>query len=214
MCTILAFTADQIHRLTGLSRRQIRYWATTGFFSPSQADQPRRPYGRVYSFQDLVWLRTIALLNRVHGVPLQRLRKVKEWLDQHPYETWGTLRFYLAGQDLIFEDRELQVFLSSRDLHQTLMAIDMKRIIREAEIDAAELTHRDPDEIGRITQHRHISHNQPVIAGTRVRAEAVWKFHQAGYSTDAIIEQYPRLTQEDVEAAIEFVDKRRHKLAG
>jgi len=41
----------------------VGYWDDTGFFSPTLIDEHRRrAFGRIYSFRDVVGLRTIALL--------------------------------------------------------------------------------------------------------------------------------------------------------
>jgi uncharacterized protein (DUF433 family) len=55
-------------------------------------------------------------------------------------------------------------------------------------------------------------HNAWVVAGTRIPTEAIWNFHAAGYDAEAIIREYPRLTPDDVRAAIDF-ESRRHKAA-
>jgi uncharacterized protein (DUF433 family) len=206
---MLAFTTDQVHRLTGLSQRQIRYWATRGFFSPSYADQERRPFGRIYSFQDLVWLRTIALLMREHGIKQRQLQPVAEWLRSHPRESWSTLRFYVAGKQIALGDSELNAILSASDPEQTVIPICMDEITRSAAADAAALGERAPDEIGGIVQNRYVSHNYPTLAGTRIRTEAIWNFHEAGHSHQDILRQYPRLQPADIEAAIAFERERR-----
>jgi DNA-binding transcriptional MerR regulator len=77
---IAAFTEEQVHRLTGVSQRQLRYWAQDNFFVPSLAaeDESDLPPLRMYSFRDLVCLKVInALRNKV---PLGELRSVKERL--------------------------------------------------------------------------------------------------------------------------------------
>lgn len=43
MGEMLAFTADQVSRLTGLSERRLRYWDKTGFFNPEYGVWRRRP---------------------------------------------------------------------------------------------------------------------------------------------------------------------------
>ena len=39
---------------------------------------------------------------------------------------------------------------------------------------------------------------------------AVWNFHQAGYDTQAILREYPRLTAIDIRNAIAYEHERRH----
>ena len=68
---------------------------------------------------------------------------------------------------------------------------------------------RGKRQLGRIEKHRGVARNAPVLAGTRIPAQAVWNFHEAGYETDAILKEYPSLTPKDVRAAIDFVRRRR-----
>ena len=85
MPTILAFTGPQVQRLTGLSARRLAYWENTGVFRASYIDErPYRAYRRVYSFTDVVSLRTLALLRRY--VSLDELRRMGDYLAQHSDE--------------------------------------------------------------------------------------------------------------------------------
>ncbi|ODT71717.1 MAG: hypothetical protein ABS75_07145 [Pelagibacterium sp. SCN 63-23] len=61
---------------------------------------------------------------------------------------------------------------------------------------------REGSEVGQIAQSRNVAHNQQVIAGTRIPVRSIKAFADAGYSVEQIIEQYPSLTREDIEAAI------------
>ena len=64
---IAALTADHVERLTGLSAGQLREWDKTGFFPPAYAFENRlSPYSRVYSFKDVVGLRTLSILRKTH----------------------------------------------------------------------------------------------------------------------------------------------------
>lgn len=214
MATILASTVEQASRLTGLSDRQLRYWDNTGFFNPTISDVKRRPYGRIYSFRDVVGLRTLGMLRHKYNIPLQELRKVGAWLNEHYEEPWASLRFYVAGRKVFFDDPEHEVRRSGSNPEQVVIPVEMQRVATETEAEAQKLRERDPDEIGKIVQHRYTSHNAPLIAGTRIRTEAIWNFHEAGYSVAEILREYPRLTTDDVHAAISFEKQRRHKLAG
>jgi DNA-binding transcriptional MerR regulator len=87
MQELVAFTADHVARLTGLSKRQLGYWDKTEFFAPTLIDEfQRRAFGRIYSFRDVVGLRTIAILRNQHKIALQELRRVGAWL-QREHET-------------------------------------------------------------------------------------------------------------------------------
>jgi MerR HTH family regulatory protein len=46
---ITAFSDEQVERLTGVTRQQLRYWDRTGFFRPTFASEDRRAaYSRIY----------------------------------------------------------------------------------------------------------------------------------------------------------------------
>ena len=211
---LLAFSSEQVSRLTGLSERQLRYWDDTGFFTPSISNTRGKPFGRIYSFRDVVGLRTIAMLRNQHRVPLQELRKVGMWLEKHYDEPWASLRFYVSGGHVYFDDPEDGYRRLGVRPEQIVITIEMKTVAASTAKSAERLRQRDPGEIGRVQQNRYVSHNQPVIAGTRIRVEAIWNFHEAGYDTDAILAEYPRLTRDDVEAAIECERQRRQRVAG
>jgi uncharacterized protein (DUF433 family) len=210
----LGFTLEQAAGLSGLSVRRVRYWDETGFFRPSCRDERERPFGRVYSFQDVVGLRTLSTLRKRHGIPPQELRKVGDWLKLHYGAPWSELRFYVAGREVYFHDPDLDVHRAGLRPDQTVIPIDLAEVARSTEAAAEQLRQRSPDEIGRVDQNRYVSHNAPVLAGTRIRTEAIWNFHEAGYDVDAILEQYPRLTRDDVVAALDFERRRRLPRAG
>jgi uncharacterized protein (DUF433 family) len=206
---LVAFTTEHVCRLTGLSTRQVRYWDKTEFFSPAVVEGYRRAFSRIYSFRDVVGLRTIAILRNEHSVPLQELRRVGEWLKREHETPWSSLRFGLSGRRAIFFDPATGVATEPRGHGQTVLAIALEPIAHEMRTAASRLTERKADEYGRIIRNRHVVHNAWSVAGTRIPTEAIWNFHQAGYDANAIIKEYPRLTPKDVRAAIKFEAKQR-----
>ena len=49
-----------------------------------------------------------------------------------------------------------------------------------------------------------VCHGKPVIRGTRVMVSTILGSLGAGDSIDLILEDYPNITREDVDAALEF----------
>ncbi len=213
MDDLLGFGVERTSRLTGLSVRQLRYWDETGFFTPEFADEDRRqPYSRVYSFRDVVGLRTLAQLRE--SVPLQELRKIGTWLRQQYDAPWSSLRFYVQGKTVFLDDPETRLRLASRPIGQAVFrTVEMEPIAQDVRRAVERLRLRSSDEIGKIARHRHVMSNAPVLAGTRIPTAAIWGFHEAGYGTAAILQEYPQLTAEDVEAAIISESKRRQPQA-
>jgi uncharacterized protein (DUF433 family) len=205
---MLAFTAEQVSRLTTLSLRQLGHWDRTGFFSPEYSDESDHgPYSSVYSFRDLVGLRTLALLRE--SVSLQELRKVGDWLHAHYEAPWSTLTFYIIGRHVAFDDPEQGTRVSGEPLGQLVIPVPLEPIAADMRQRAAQLRERDPKDIGHITRSRGIMHNAPVLAGTRIPTSAIWDFHEAGYGSDEILRQYPRLQDADVDAALTY--EREHR---
>lgn len=214
MNTVMAFSAEQACVLAGLSMRQLRYWDRTRFFSPDLGSQDRRkPFGRIYSFRDLVGLRAVAEMRNRHQIPLQELRRLGLWLKERYTEPWSRLRFYVVGRQLFFDDPHSGQRLASRPVGQPALPVEMQVVAYETEHAVEELRARKPEQVGRVRQQRFVAHNAPVLAGTRIPTAAVWNFHHAGYAPEAIISEYPRLTLNDVLAAIAFEERRRQKRA-
>ncbi len=57
---------------------------------------------------------------------------------------------------------------------------------------------------GRITLNPLVCHGKPVIAGTRVLVSTILGALAAGDSVEMLLEDYPHLTREDIEAALAF----------
>jgi len=209
MAELMAFTADNVCRLTGLSARQLGYWDKTGFFSPELLDDyKRRAFGRIYSFRDVVGLRTIAQLRNEHRIPLQELRRVGEWLLAHHETPWSSLRFALSGCRVVFADPVSGQYIEPRGAGQVVIEINLEPIATDMQRAAAGLRERTQEQIGKVTRNRYVVHNAWVVAGTRIPTAAIWSFHHAGRTVDQIIHEYPKLTTADVEAAIKHESER------
>ena len=59
----------------------------------------------------------------------------------------------------------------------------------------------------RISVEPDVCNGKPVIRGTRITAQTVLEFLAAGDSVDDILEEYPNLKREDVQACLEYASK-------
>jgi uncharacterized protein (DUF433 family) len=50
----------------------------------------------------------------------------------------------------------------------------------------------------------NVCNGRPIVQGTRITAQTVLDFLAAGDSVEGVIEAYPRLTREDVQACIRY----------
>lgn len=199
---VAAFSEEQVERITGLSKGRLRYWAKTGFFEPSFVEEnPRLPYSRFYSFKDVVALRTLELLRVQNNVPLQHLRKVAETLSHLKDDLWTKTTLYVVNRKVAFVNPEtgMPEEVVSK---QYLLGIPLKKVIKDTTADIVRLRQRPEESFGKVSRDRSIARNAWVVAGTRITVGAIKRLNEDGYSIEKIIEEYPDLTTEDVEAAL------------
>lgn len=205
---MMAFTADQVARLSGISRGRLRYWEQTGTFEPTYVERHESgPYRRIYSFQDLVNLRAMARLRLYYGVELQELRNVTAYLRDHVDTPWSELAVRVYGKHLVFRNPASGQWMSADPMGQLTFELAFVDVRNESERDARRLLRRSKDRHGDITRHRNVMSNQWVFAGTRIPVDAVLGFHHAGYSRDQILAEYPSLANKDIDAALAFEEQ-------
>ena len=196
-----AFSDDHVIKLTGLSKSQLRYWDETCFFPPSYASENRRnPYSRVYSFRDVVGLRTLAILRKDYGIPLQHLRKVAAKLSRIKKDPWSEITLYVLGKEVQFREPDTRRVRSA--VSGQYVNLPLRDVIHNVEDEAKKLRSRADDQLGKVEKHRYVAHNAWVLAGTRIPTKAIRRFNEAGYTVAQIIEEYPSLTRRDIKAAL------------
>ncbi len=202
---IAAFSEEHTERLTGVSKSQLRYWDRTNFYRPSYAENNRRvAFSRIYSFKDIVALRVLNVLRNQYGVPLQHLRAVSERLSHLADDRWTGVRLWVLNRRVIWQEpgtERPQEIVSKQYVVPTLA---LETVVSDTERDVSDLNVRDESKYGLIEQSRYVNHNEPVIAGTRIPVAAIKRFSEAGYTPEKILEEYPDLTEADVNAALEY----------
>lgn len=199
---VSAFTEDQVERLTGISRHQLRYWDRTKFFSPAYASDDRRiAFSRIYSFRDLLSLQILNSLRNDIGCSLPHLREVKAKLSELGDDAWTKVTLYVVKKKVIFhhpKTKKPEEIVSG----QGIIEIPLEPIRSKMADRLSMLRKRDAGTHGQIMQNRRIAHNAKVVAGTRIPIRAIRAFADAGYDVAAILKEYPTLTRADVSAAL------------
>lgn len=197
---ISAFSADQVIKLTGLTIRQLAYWDSLKFFQPQYASNDRRsPYSRIYSFKDVVGLRTLSVLKKKYNCSLGHLREVARKLSAYSATPWADLTLYVWKRKVYFVPPDIKRAEGVIDGQYLLLPISS--VMEDVRKDAELLRRRAPEQIGKIEKRKYISHQAEVISGTRIRVASILHFLEAGYSTAAILKEYPSLTEADIKAA-------------
>lgn len=196
---IAAFSLPQASMLTGVPEGRLVDWDNDKFFAPSLAYEDRKfAYSRVYSFEDLVGLRTLNILRE--RVSMQHLKKAAEKLKKHSGRPWSELTLYVLNREVHFKhpmDGKIEGAVSG----QYGATIPLESVAEEMREKANTLRSRDANLVGKIERHKFVMGNAPVFGGTRIPVASVISFLDAGFSDDDILEEYPDLEMADIDAA-------------
>lgn len=202
---VAAFTEEQVERLTGVSQRQLRYWASD-FYPPSiSLDDSDLDGLRLYSFRDLVCLKVINALRNDAKIPLPELRATKERLKHLGDDIWIKTTLYILAKRVVFDNPETGEKEEARS-GQGVLQVPLKVVAGQMAAAVEAMRGRREGTSGQIEQKRGVAQNQPVIAGTRIPVRSIQAFAKAGYSVGEIHRQYPTLTKDDIAAAIQYRD--------
>jgi uncharacterized protein (DUF433 family) len=205
-----AFTAERARALTALTARQLQYWDEQGFITPSLTKRKGRGRKRLYSFRDLVALKVAAKLRE--SFSLQLIRSVSNHLRALDYRApLAELQFAVVDDRLYFQ--EAAHWQEGRPAGQIVaqFVIDVGAIADDLRGQIVKLDERKSGEIER---RRGVLGGQPVIAGTRITVRSVQNLARDGATAGQIIELYPDLTADDINAALATeLPRRRHKRA-
>jgi len=59
----------------------------------------------------------------------------------------------------------------------------------------------------RVTINPDVCNGRPVIRGTRIAVQTVLEFLAAGDSIEEVLEEYPNLVREDVQACLDYASR-------
>src|SRR5438552_18683847 len=90
------FGSTIVLKLTGVTYRQLDYWARTGLVGSSIRQAAGHGSRRLYSFEDLAALRVVARLLDA-GLSLQAVRRAIEYLKRHTERSLSTLALGAEG---------------------------------------------------------------------------------------------------------------------
>ncbi len=185
--------------IAAISRQRLRYWEKTDLITPDveRVISPRNVV-RLYSFSRVVELVVASELRR-QGVSLQHIRRIIEHLREQGYEApLREVRFALSGDRVMFQHVDGS-WEDSRRPFQGVMwqVIDLDEIRTRIRSRLS----RSSSDAGVIEKRRKVQASKPVFRGTRVPVEAVEGYVKAGKSVREIMEAFPSLTEEDIEAA-------------
>lgn len=104
------FSAGEVLKLSGLTYRQLDYWASSDFITPSIIEKVGLRTKRIYTFTDILAIRAAMRLLDA-GIPLQGIRKAVNRLQLEltsKKEVLHSLVWLTDGENLfVLEDRNM-----------------------------------------------------------------------------------------------------------
>jgi DNA-binding transcriptional MerR regulator len=132
----MIFGRKAVVALTGVSGRQVDYWATTGVVRPSVQSAAGKGTRREYSFQDLVALKMAKRL-KDEGISLQKIRKSLAFLRKHfpdLKQPLAELRFLTDGAT-VYMGRDREKIIDTLNQGQLVFSLALGAIIAELQGD-------------------------------------------------------------------------------
>lgn len=192
----MLFPVERAATLAGLPAATVSRWVRNGLILMEHRDV------HLFSFRDLVALRTLAVLHLKHRIPVRGkrgLRAFSRWLNARYVQPFASLRFSVAGREIIFDDGDgLMSHFPPGQVVAPGTAFDMREVASKLEGKAKLSAGRARETFGRVDAKRK------VIAGTRIATAMLARMRAAGMSSREILREYPSLHADDVEAAIRF----------
>ena len=128
----MIFGRKAVVDLTGVSERQVDYWATTGVVRPSAKSAAGKGSRRAYSFKDLVALKMAKRL-KDEGISLQKIRKALAFLrKQFPdlKQPLAELRFLTDGET-VYVGRDREKIFDTLNQGQFVFSLALGEMIEE-----------------------------------------------------------------------------------
>lgn len=154
------YRATTAAHVTGITYRQLDYWARTGLVEPSARTAQGSGTSRLYTFRDLLVLRIIrGLLDT--GISLPNIRRAVDTLAALGSEDLASITLFSDGTT-VYQCRSPQDIIDLLDGGQGVFGIAVPRLLRDLASrladTRAEPVAADPpvDELA-IRRHRHLA---------------------------------------------------------
>jgi len=167
--TSTGFRSKVVLDLTGITYRQLDYWARTGLVRSSVRQAGGRGSRRVYSFEDLVAFRVVARLLGA-GASLQAVRRAVQYLRRHTDRPLSKLALIMDGQRILALTEDPQRMIEATAEGQVVIAIDVAPIIRTLE--------------GKVTEIGAPREERVRVRGCSYRAVLTPDLEAGGYAVD------------------------------
>lgn len=195
---LVGVSAARAAELTDISRRRLLVWANIGLVDPAVRRRVGGREVRLYGFEQLVELRMVRALEDA-GRPTQQIHWVVDaYRSFSPYPL-RELTWAVSGREIFVQFPDGHWHGGNQPgqgvMHQVL---DLERIRTHLRRD---LSRPRRHERGNIEKRRGTLGSKPVFEGTRTPVAAVQSYLKRDIPEKEILEAFPHLSSEDIEAA-------------
>jgi DNA-binding transcriptional MerR regulator len=133
------FGVAAVLRLTGVSYRNLDYWASTGLVRSSIRSAAGKGTRRVYAFEDLVALRLVKQLRNA-GIPLQAIRRAVRYLQAHVDRPLSGIALVADGKRVLARTHDPRAMVEATGAGQVVISVDVSPIRQHLQASVAELS--------------------------------------------------------------------------
>lgn len=191
---VVVFTEAKVRALAGVSQRQLRYWAQD-LALPAVDRQISKQRGvRLYDYDGVLTVMVLSELKR-RGRSLQYLRQVARLIEEEGLR-FPELIFATSGSRVHFQRPTGE--WQDAERNQTIDADVVPLSPLREKVDRS--MQRDPAAFGKTERRRGAMGSKELVAGTRVPVDTVRRYLDRGIPVVEVLEAFPMLDREDVEA--------------
>ena len=202
------FNTKTISQIIGVTARQLGYWDKTGLVKPSIAQAEGRGTRRLYSFLDIVQIRT-AKAFRDQGMSLQKIRKCVAFLRKHAPEIenpLAELKLLTDGQTSFVLTADENVIMDTLNSGQLVLSLAIGQFVNNIKAQIVQLTQRFVETvIVDDFEYQVIIESDPQSGGYVVECPAIKGCVSQGETKKEAIE----MIQDAIAACMEVLEERK-----
>jgi uncharacterized protein (DUF433 family)/DNA-binding transcriptional MerR regulator len=202
----MAFPVPIASVLTGATVRQLAYWRKhTGSAAPLLVPEGKRSGRYLYSWADVVALRSIVYLRQEKSLP--RIRQAVAFLRRLEADQWMHLAAYRlisTPSSILVQTPSGQLLDLERQPGTVLEEVLMRDVLDPFETHDGKMVPALRSPRPRIAVNPAILGGYPMIAGTRVPFDVVAALAEDDLEPDEIAEVYPSVDREAIGDAVSF----------
>jgi predicted RNase H-like HicB family nuclease len=201
------FNTKTVSRIVGVTARQLGYWDKTGLVKPSIAQAEGQGTRRLYSFLDMVQIRTAKAL-RDQGMSLQKIRQCIAFLRKHAPEIehpLAELKLLTDGQTIFVLTANKDVILDTINSGQLVMSLAIGQFVINIKAQIVQMTQREVSTvIVDDFEYQVVIESDPEAGGYVVECPAIKGCVSQGETKEEALE----MIQDAIAACAEVLEER------